>query len=192
MHNSETKQCPQKDIQEPLRGNADILQSSRGLYDDHPIGDDNDPKVVKQRMASFFDAWKHWTTKGRASRSEYCFGILQLIFLESILLLGAFFFTNFKQCNDATRLVPLILPHLVVLWLWGVWTQRRVHDIGLSKGGCLVLILPIIVCGKIVALTKSGLSAILLLVLGFLAFLTLCVRPSEHKTNEHGPVPNVH
>lgn len=176
MHNTEASQYSQNDVQAPLQGSPDILQSNRDLFDDHPSGNGNEPGVVRQHIASFFDVWKHWTTKGRASRSEYWFGVLQLILLEVIILFTLISHRSLIIDNPFLTPSSAVILSLTLLFVpyipFWIWTCCRLNDVG----------------GK----ERISHAMLFFILLVFpQSVIGLCVRPSEPRPNEHGPMPNV-
>ena len=133
----------------------------------------NSHQRPRQRFAPFFSAWKHWSSNGRASRSEYWLGMLTLmVFLLPFSLL--FPMGLFALVSDylVPALVPLVcvsafLPLGCWMFLSLVWTSRRLHDCGNSSWVLLLGFLPF----------------------GGLVILFLCLRPSEPGTNRYGEVP---
>lgn len=137
----------------------------------------NSHQRPKQRFAPFFSAWKHWSFKGRASRSEYWFGMLTLLPLLCVII---DFFDRFKGIMEdgvlPTPYLTLAFFVLVVVFLlldFGLlffWTARRLHDCGNSSGLLLLSFLWLI---------------------GWMVLFLLCLRPSEPRKNKYGPVPYV-
>lgn len=113
----------------------------------------------KQRFAPFFSAWKHWSSCGRASRSEYWFGMLSLLLLMiAIYILGL----QWSEFLYTFNLMLIFASCLHVLW-----TSRRLHDCGNSAWLILLDVLPF----------------------GLLLVWILCLRPSEPKKNRFGDIP---
>lgn len=128
----------------------------------------------KQRFAPFFSAWKHWSFKGRASRSEYWFGLLTLFPLLCIMVdLLERFEGIMEEGVPPTPYLTLAFFVLVVAFILlnagslTFWTARRLHDCGNSSGLLLLGLVPF----------------------GGLVLLILCLRPSEPRTNRYGEVP---
>ncbi len=130
----------------------------------------------KQRFAPFFSAWKHWSFGGRASRSEYWFGLLvHHLLLFPILVVFPVWFGKFIEDSSSTNLSPLsslvflVSVFTLICWLRLdlVWTFRRLHDCRTSPWVLLIGLLPF----------------------GDLALIFLYLQPSELKPNRHGDVP---
>lgn len=149
-------------------------------------------QVVMQQMAPFFSAWAHLSTEGRASRSEYWFGLLSLgiFFVIGIVVLDFF---SLEQGNLSLKSASVIFfaLYLIMEYCWAVWTVRRFHDFG--KSACIPVAVALGHLGCIVANLLVGfhhiVHAIWIISFGTLCVLIACLWPSVPKKTEYGDVP---
>ena len=169
MHSTKTSHVSEKDVLVALSAAQSATPeggNSQGT---------NGSQCSEQRLAPFFSAWKHWSSKGRASRSEYWFGILvhHLVLLPiavMVLLWSLDFIVDGNLVSPFAFVVSFVvsfLPLVCWLFLYLAWTSRRLHDCGNSSWVLLLEFLPF----------------------GGLVILFLCMRPSEPRTNRYGEVP---
>ena len=158
---------------------------------------------VSQKVAPFFAAWRHWSSLGRASRSEYWFGVLQLIvFWAMVCLVGTL--VHLRIIRPSPYLVLLsVASNTLVFYLWAVWTSRRFHDMGktvflpVSVAGIvmLMIVMPFIALSiprqgaymmdSFMVAAKYGVSALVLIA------SIICIKSSEPRGNEYGCVPYI-
>lgn len=144
----------------------------------------NSHQRPRQCFAPFFSAWKHCTTVGRASRSEFWFGFLQLS-LTYLLL---------------EQLILRVNPEICESWWWTLvfgglhigldfmWTTRRLHDIGMSGLLPLVILLGTFAVG-VGAVGYFFLELVIIPIM--VIVIVLCLWPSQPRENKYGPVPYV-
>lgn len=137
----------------------------------------------KQRMVTMAEAlkrfWTHWTTDGRASRSEFWWMELFCVLLTCGL--GLCMDYIHVDVDQSVVLVCLFVFLFVAFCLpFYCLTVRRLHDSGRS-GTCLwVMLLPLLLGNLIVLIPFFG---------SLLFTVQLCM-PSEKRPNRYGPVPN--
>lgn len=185
MHSTKTSHVSEKDLLDALSvrqsTSPESFVNGSQCGGGQPISEEgssqgtNGRQQPKQRLASLFSAWKHWSSKGRASRSEYWFGILvhHLVLLPiavMVLLWSLDFIVDGNLASPFAFVVSFVasfLPLVCWLFLYLAWTSRRLHDCGNSSWVLLLEFLPF----------------------GGLVILFLCLRPSEPRTNRYGEVP---
>ena len=161
--------------------------------------------AAEQCYAPFFEAWRHWSTKGRASRSEYWFGQLQLValYLGVSIIATSLGSSYAKIVSDVVGLLCLCLNIL--------WTVRRFHDTG--RGAFGAVLVPVIfgVCrafsglfgllfaglgmsfgeGILFYLLCIGIGLGIVCLLWLIWVFVVCCLPSDRSPNRYGSVPFV-